>query len=69
MTSRPAFRLSLASGLWLVAGLAVAVGIAWRAWPRLLKVETDVVDRGPVARTLVDEGRTRIHDVFVIAAP
>ena len=69
MTSRPAFRLSLASGLWLAAGLAVAVGIAWLAWPRPLKVETDVVDRGPVARTLVDEGRTRIHDVFVIAAP
>lgn len=69
MTSKPAFRLSLASGLWLAAGLAVAVGIAWLAWPRPLKVETDVVDRGPVARTLVDEGRTRIHDVFVVAAP
>lgn len=69
MTSKPAFRVSLASALWVAAGLAVAIGIAWLAWPRPLKVETDVVDRGPVARTLVDEGRTRIHDVFVVAAP
>jgi HlyD family secretion protein len=69
MTARPAFRLSLASWLWFAAGLALVLGIAWLAWPRPLKVETDVVDRGPVARTLVDEGRTRIHDVFGITAP
>lgn len=69
MTSKSAFRLSLASGLWLAAGLALVLGLAWLAWPRPLKVEIDVVDRGPVARTLVDEGRTRIHDVFGIVAP
>jgi HlyD family secretion protein len=69
MTSKPALRLSLASGLWLAAGLALALGLAWLAWPRPLKLEIDVVDRGPVARTLVDEGRTRIHDVFGIVAP
>jgi HlyD family secretion protein len=69
MTSKPGFRLSLASGLWLATGLALVLGLAWLAWPRPLKVEMDVVDRGPVARTLVDEGRTRIHDVFGIVAP
>lgn len=69
MTPKPAFRPSLASGLWLAAGLCLVAGIAWLAWPRALAVETDLVDRGPVARTLVDEGRTRIHDVFTVAAP
>lgn len=69
MTQGKPFRMTLASGLWLAAGLALALALAWLAWPRPLKVEIDVVDRGPVARTLVDEGRTRIHDVFTLVAP
>ena len=69
MTARPLFRLSLASGFWLAAGLALVLGIAWLAWPRPLKVQTEPVDRGPVAMTLVDEGKTRIHDVFTLVAP
>jgi HlyD family secretion protein len=69
MTVRPLFRLSLASGFWLAASVAVVLGIAWLTWPRPLKVQTDQVDRGPVAMTLVDEGKTRIHDVFTLVAP
>lgn len=69
MTQGKPFRMTLASGLWLAAGLGLAVGLAWLAWPRPLKVEIGLVDRGPVAQTLVDEGRTRIHDVFTLVAP
>lgn len=69
MTAGKPFRMSLGSGLWLAAGLTLALGLAWLAWPRPLAVEVDTVDRGPVARTLVDEGQTRIHDVFTVTAP
>lgn len=69
MTRGKPFRMNLASGLWLAAAAGLVLGLVWLAWPRPLKVQVDRVDRGPVARTLVDEGRTRIHDVFTITAP
>lgn len=69
MTQGKPFRVTLASGLWIAVGLALAIGLAWLAWPRPLKVEIGLVDRGPVGQTLVDEGRTRIHDVFTLVAP
>jgi len=62
-------RLSLARWLWTATALVLAVGLAWLAWPRPLQVEVAVIDNGPVRREIVDEGRTRIHDVFVISAP
>ncbi|MFM8939709.1 MAG: efflux RND transporter periplasmic adaptor subunit, partial [Phenylobacterium sp.] len=62
-------RVTLASGLWIAVGLALAIGLAWLAWPRPLTVEIGLVDRGPGGQTLVDEGRTRIHDVFTLVAP
>jgi HlyD family secretion protein len=47
----------------------LAVFFAWMLWPRPQAVETAIIDRGEVRRDVVDEGRTRIHDVFSIAAP
>ncbi len=55
--------------LWAGAALILAAGLAWLAWPRAPVVTTVTVSRGPVQLELVDEGRTRIHDVFVVAAP
>ena len=70
MMRRPSLpRLSLARWLWSAAGLMLAIGLVWLAWPRALEIETAVIDRGMVRREIVDEGRTRIHDVFVISAP
>ena len=62
-------KLGLAQRLWLGAGAVLALTLAWLAWPRPLMVEAAVVDHGMVRTEVVDEGRTRIHDVFVIAAP
>ncbi|MDX2275730.1 MAG: efflux RND transporter periplasmic adaptor subunit [Hyphomonadaceae bacterium] len=62
-------KLTLAQRLWVGGGLVVALALAWLAWPRPLSVEAAIVDRGPVRTEVVDEGRTRIHDVFVVAAP
>lgn len=68
--NRPSLpRLSLARWLWTATGLMLVIGLAWLAWPRALEVETAAIDRGTVRREIVDEGRTRIHDVFVISAP
>ncbi|MDI1282221.1 efflux RND transporter periplasmic adaptor subunit [Brevundimonas sp.] len=62
-------RLSLARWLWTATGLVLVIGLVWLAWPRPLRVEVAVIDHGPVRREIIDEGRTRIHDVFVISAP
>ncbi len=62
-------RLSLAHGFWLSAGLLLLGVLIWLTLPRPLQVETGIVDRGVVRRTVSDEGRTRIHDIFVVAAP
>lgn len=61
--------LSVAQRLWLAAGVVLAALLVWLVLPRPLSVETAIIDRGEVRRTIVDEGRTRIHDVFVVAAP
>lgn len=62
-------RFTVAQRVWLAAGVAVALLLVWLAWPRPLAVEVAVIDRGVVRSEVVDEARTRIHDVFVIAAP
>lgn len=49
----------------LVAGLLVWVAIR----PRPVVVETAVVIRGPLTVSVVAEGRTRVKDMYVIAAP
>ncbi|ANP45647.1 efflux RND transporter periplasmic adaptor subunit [Candidatus Viadribacter manganicus] len=62
-------KLTVAQRLWLGAGLVVALMLVWLAWPRPMNVEIAIIDRGIVRSEVVDEARTRIHDVFVIAAP
>lgn len=61
--------IKLAHWLWAGAGLLLAVFFAWMLWPRPQLVETAIIDRGEVRRDVVDEGRTRIHDVFTVATP
>lgn len=62
-------KLSRAQWIWVGAGGALALFFVWMLWPRPQLVDIAVIDRGEVIRELTDEGRTRIHDVFVIAAP
>lgn len=66
-TALPKF--SRAQWLWIGAGGALALLLSWMLWPRAQSVEAVVIDRGAVQREITDEGRTRIHDVFVISAP
>lgn len=62
-------KVQLAHWLWLGAGAVLALLLLFLMWPRALAVETALIDRGEVRHDVVDEGRTRIHDVFVVAAP
>ncbi len=64
----PELKLTPARLIWIGAGAALALLFLWLLWPRAQEVETAQVDRGEVRREIVDEGRTRIHDVYVVAA-
>lgn len=50
-----------------VAGIAVLLALAFR--PAALDVDVATVRRGPLQETLEQEGKTRMHDSFVLASP
>ena len=50
-----------------VAGLAVLLALAFR--PAALDVDVATVGRGALQETLEQEGKTRMHDSFVLASP
>jgi len=53
----------------IVAALAVAGLLAWGFWPQAVRVEAVAVKRAPLTVTVEEEGRTRVIDRYVIAAP
>ena len=55
--------------LLAVALLALAALVAWALQPQPIAVETAAVTRGAFEQTVVDDGRTRVRDRYVVAAP
>lgn len=54
---------------WAIpAGLLVAA-LVFAFWPRAIEVDLTEVKRGPMIAATVEEGETRIRDVFVLSAP
>jgi HlyD family secretion protein len=51
-----------------VGAIAVAA-VVWGLRPTPIAVETTVASRGPLTASVVAEGRTRVKDLYVIAAP
>ena len=47
----------------------IATGAVWMIRPAPIRVETAVVTSGPLASTVVAEGRTRVKNLYVVAAP
>ena len=56
--------------VWLALGaLAAAGGIAWFLLPRSIPVETATVTRARFVASVDDDGKTRIRQRYVVAAP
>lgn len=55
--------------LWIAGASAVAAFLVYAFWPRPETVEVAVADRGTLRVEIVDEGRTRYHDTYVVSAP
>jgi len=55
--------------IWGIAILVLALLVTWGMLPRPVEADFAVVDHGPVRVELVDEGRTRMHDTYVVSAP
>ena len=49
--------------------LTVAAALAWALRPKPIEVESAVVARGPIRVTVDADGRTRVRDRYVVAAP
>ena len=60
-------RKNVALGVGLV--IAAALALVWAFQPRPLPVEVAEVVRGPFEKTIADDGRTRVRQRYVIAAP
>ncbi|HEX7645492.1 MAG TPA: efflux RND transporter periplasmic adaptor subunit [Burkholderiaceae bacterium] len=62
-------RAPLAVLKWMLAAAALAVAL-WLAFgPSAIKVELARVEQGPMQVTVDNQGRVRMHDVYVVAAP
>ncbi len=48
---------------------ALALLVVWRLRPTRLPVDTVRVTEGPLRETIDEEGETRVHDRFIVAAP
>lgn len=55
--------------VWGIAIAVLAIAVTWGLWPRSIEVDVVSIGRGDVRVELVDEGRTRMHDVYTISAP
>lgn len=46
-----------------------ALGVAWFAWPRPIRVDLAAVARGPMEVTVDDDGKTRVRHIYTVSAP
>ena len=67
--NRPTWLRPPARPLYALFVLAAVLLGAWGFWPRAADVETASVRRQPLEVTFSEEGRTRLRDRFVVAAP
>ncbi len=55
--------------LWLSLLLVVAAALAWLLRPQPVPVDLALVETGPIRVTVDEEGRTRVREVYTVAAP
>jgi HlyD family secretion protein len=54
---------------WIVAAAMVVIAIALSLLPDAVEADLAKADRGDVRVEVVDEGRTRMHDIYIVSAP
>ncbi len=54
---------------WVVAAAAVMAVVAWMLMPQPVTMETALVTRGHFAATVDEDGKTRVRERYVVAAP
>ncbi len=55
--------------IWAVVLGVIVLGVLWAFAPRAIPVDLVTVREGPMVVTVEEEGKTRIHDVFILSAP
>lgn len=53
----------------ILAACAVAAGAAYALWPRPIPVDLATVTRGPLQVTVDEDGKTRVHERYIVSAP
>ena len=53
---------------WVGGGLLLGVAF-WGLWPKPILIETGVVERGALTVRVSEEGKTRVRNRYVVAAP
>jgi HlyD family secretion protein len=69
MTNEPQRRSRRVRLFWIGAALLAVAAIVISMLPEAIEAEIVTADRGDVRVEVVDEGRTRMHDIYVISAP
>jgi len=54
---------------WIAAAAVAVIAIVFSMLPKSIEADVAVVDRGDIRVEVVDEGRTRMHDVYIVSAP
>lgn len=54
---------------WIVAAAVVVIAIGLSMLPDAVQADLAKADRGDVRVEVVDEGRTRMHDIYIVSAP
>nr|WP_321443742.1 HlyD family efflux transporter periplasmic adaptor subunit [uncultured Cohaesibacter sp.] len=57
------------SFLTIAALLVTTIALIYAFWPHPLMVDMDVAKRGAMIQTINEEGRTRVHDAYVVSTP
>jgi HlyD family secretion protein len=62
-------RIPVGSTVGIVAVAAVVAGVIWSVMPQPIPVETVAVTKGTFVATVDEDGKTRIREHYVVAAP
>ncbi|SEQ08988.1 efflux RND transporter periplasmic adaptor subunit [Thalassovita taeanensis] len=57
------------TALWIAAAALVVAALTYAFWPRPTLVDLGLVTQGPLRVTINEEGRTQVHEPYVVSTP